>query len=92
MPFFPLLCCRLMRYHQAFFSHRVHVLSGKWWTAAPAYAAQLFRASIGIAVAVLCDQSKELSIFHARYGYVVSISLTLSVVVSRESSRTLFSD
>jgi hypothetical protein len=89
---FPFLYRGLMRYYQAFFSHRVHVLSGKWWTAAPAYAAQIFRASIGIAVAVLCEQSQELTIFHARYGYVVSISLTLSVVVSRESSRSLFSD
>jgi hypothetical protein len=84
--FFCSLSQGLMRDHQAFFSHRVHILSGHWWTAAPAYAAQALRVSIGIAVAVLCTQSRELSIFHARYGYVVNISLTLSVVVSRESS------
>jgi hypothetical protein len=71
-----------MQDHQGFFSHRIHILSGKWWIAAPAYLAQAFRATIGIAVAVLCTQSQKLDIFRARYSYIVSISLILSVIVS----------
>jgi hypothetical protein len=72
----------LMQNHQAFFSHRVYVLSGKWWTAAPAHAAQALRATIGIAVAVLCTQSQRLSIFQSKYSYIVSVSLITSVIVS----------
>jgi hypothetical protein len=57
------------------------VLSGKWWLAAPAFIGQAFRAGLGLAVIVLTLQDKELSVFHAKHGYIVYATVITSAVV-----------
>jgi hypothetical protein len=70
-----------VRPSQAFFSYRVLVLSGKWWLAAPAWAAQAVRALSGIAVFVITLQDKELSVFRAKHSYIMDSSLSISAAV-----------
>jgi hypothetical protein len=59
----------------------VHVVSGKFWLAVPAYAGQLFRAALGIAIAGLTFQAKLLTTFRAHHSYMVYLTLIASVVV-----------
>jgi hypothetical protein len=59
----------------------VHVVSGKFWLAVPAYAGQLLRAALGIAIAGLTFQAKLLTTFRAHHSYMVYLTLIASVVV-----------
>jgi hypothetical protein len=67
----------------------VQALSGKWWFAAPSYAALLLRLALGVAVFVFTLHDKEFPVYRALHGVTGSMCLVVSAFVSTQLHTSL---